>query len=77
MTQLGPLRNRMTLPQPFKLGRGPAGEQAQQRRSQVEALALEAATQECTFKPQINSRHRTRQQRVKQLLEDGNDSEEG
>jgi hypothetical protein len=73
MTQLpaSAPRAAFTVPEPFQLGSGVREASAQLRRSQVEASASQAALRECTFKPQINEGHRSRQQRVRQLLEGG------
>lgn len=65
-----PASRPFTVPQPFRLGRSAESEQQEeQRRAQVEAAAQQYANRECTFKPQINSSHQTRQQRVQKLLE--------
>lgn len=59
-----------TVPRPFHLGRSAVSEQQEeQRRAQVEQQAQQYATRECTFKPQINSGRKTRQERVQRLLE--------
>eukprot|EP00878_Enallax_costatus_P021208 GHUV01022446.1.p1 GENE.GHUV01022446.1~~GHUV01022446.1.p1 ORF type:complete len:368 (+),score=115.39 GHUV01022446.1:191-1294(+) len=59
-----------TVPKPFWLGRSAESEQQEeQRRAQVEQQAHQYATRECTFRPQINSGHKTRQERVQKLLE--------
>lgn len=59
-----------TVPQPFRLGRSvESAGQEEQRRAAAAAAAQQYANRECTFKPQINSGHQTRQQRVQKLLE--------
>jgi hypothetical protein len=74
MTQLPASAPRapFTVPEPFKLGGSNEREaSAQLRRSQAEASASQAELRECTFRPQINEGRRSRQQRVRQLLEGG------
>lgn len=46
--------------------RGPCGTEARKQRAEAEAEA--AAMAECTFAPRINSSHKSRQQRVAELL---------
>lgn len=57
-----------TVPRPFRLGRQwPSATEARKARAEAEAEA--AAMAECTFAPRINSQHKTRKERVAELLE--------
>lgn len=70
----GPPRAAATVPVPFKLGRGGAGGAGGaggggDGGDDVRQRPAAAGDVECTFRPAISSRHVSRQQRVRQLLD--------